>query len=521
MAIINGTNSAETLNGTPDADLIYGLGGDDLLNGNGGDDLLDGGTGVDSLIGHLGSDTYVVDDAGDVATELAGEGFDGIQASVDYAIDAGASIEWLGTWGMNTTSDLKLYGNELNNTLLGNAGRNLLDGRGGADTMSGYAGDDHYLVDDAGDVVIESAGEGIDGIQTNVDYALAAGQWVEWLATWGVATTTNLRLRGNEIANQLIGNNGNNYLDGGAGSDRLIGFLGDDTYVVDNAGDVVTELAGEGFDSIQTTVDYAIDAGASIEWLGVLASSASVRLFGNEIDNIIVGNAGDDFLDGGAGADDLRGGRGDDWYIVDNAGDLVTEIGSGSGRDLSQGLDGVQTSVDYTLAPGQFVEFLGTFGVATTANLRLTGNERSQVLFGNNGDNFLDGKGGPDALRGYDGTDTFAFTTALIVDAAAGPPGLVDVILDFEEGLDKIGLDDAVFAGVTSGNLASAFVVGTQAQDADDRIIYDQAKGALYYDADGNGSAAAPMQFADLVTGIFGVPGRSAPDLAASDFIVI
>ena len=118
------------------------------------------------------------------------------------------------------------------------------------------------------------------------------------------------------------------------------------------------------------------------------------------------------------------------------------------------------------------------------------------------GDNFLDGKGGLDTLRGYGGADTFAFSASL--------DGTLDSILDFQSGVDKIGLEDAVFAGVTAGNLGSVFVVGTQAQDADDRIIYDHATGALYYDSDGNGSAA-PVQFASLVAGTV---------LTASDFVV-
>jgi Ca2+-binding RTX toxin-like protein len=696
MAVINGTSAADTLNGTPDADVINGFGGNDVLNGEGGNDQLDGGTGDDLMsggadddhylvdsagdvvteqsgegfdgiqtsvdfrlragqsvewlatlgvatttnlrltgneianqlignngnnyldggagadwsIGHLGDDLYVVDNAGDAVTELGGEGFDGIQTSVDYALAAGQSIEWLGTWGVATTTNLRLFGNEVANQLIGNNGNNYLDGGAGADWLIGQLGDDWYVVDGVGDAVTELAGEGFDAIQTSVDYVLAAGQSVEWLGTWGVATTANLRLTGNEIANQLIGNNGNNYLDGGAGADRMIGHLGDDLYIVDNAGDAVTELAGEGFDGLQTSVDYVLQAGQSVEWLATLGIatttnarlvgneianqlfgnagdnfidggggvdrmtgslgddtyvvdnsadvvielagegdadrietvvdyalaagqsieilgvflfrfSGNVRLFGNEIDNILVGNWGNDLLDGGAGADDMRGDRGDDLYIVDNGGDLVIEGGTGSGRDLSQGFDGVQTSVDYVLPAGQFIDWLATLDVATTTNLRLTGNERSQQLFGNNGDNFLDGKGGPDALRGYGGADTFAFTTALIVEIPGGAIDLVDLILDFEAGLDKIALDDAVFAGVTSGNLASVFVVGTQAQDADDRIIYDQATGALYYDSDGNGSAAAPVQFADLVTAAFGVPSRPAPLLTASDFTVI
>jgi Ca2+-binding RTX toxin-like protein len=109
-------------------------------------------------------------------------------------------------------------------------------------------------------------------------------------------------------------------------------------------------------------------------------------------------------------------------------------------------------------------------------------------------------------LVGFGGADVFAFTTA----AAAGN---ADVIADFLAGTDKIALDDAVFAGIgTPGSFnAAAFVAGTAAADADDRIIYNAANGQLFYDADGNGAGAAVL-LATL---------QGTPTLTASDFQVI
>jgi len=100
-------------------------------------------------------------------------------------------------------------------------------------------------------------------------------------------------------------------------------------------------------------------------------------------------------------------------------------------------------------------------------------------------------------LVGYGGADTFAFTTAL-------GGGNVDSVFDFAAGTDKIGLDDAVFTAIGPTLGANAFVVGSAAADADDRIIYNSATGQLFYDADGNGAGAA-VQFATLS------PGRGAP----------
>ena len=58
---------------------------------------------------------------------------------------------------------------------------------------------------------------------------------------------------------------------------------------------------------------------------------------------------------------------------------------------------------------------------------------------------------------------------------------------------------------------ANAFVTGTAALDADDRILYDVSTGKLYFDADGNGAGGA-VQFAIL---------SGSPALNAGDFMVI
>ena len=106
-------------------------------------------------------------------------------------------------------------------------------------------------------------------------------------------------------------------------------------------------------------------------------------------------------------------------------------------------------------------------------------------------------------LDGRGGADIFAFTTAL-------GGGNVDQIADFLSGTDKIGLDDAVFAGIgTPGSFnANAFVAGSAALDADDRIVYNSATGQLFYDADGNGAGAQVL---------FATFAGSVP-LTASDF---
>jgi Ca2+-binding RTX toxin-like protein len=152
------------------------------------------------------------------------------------------------------------------------------------------------------------------------------------------------------------------------------------------------------------------------------------------------------------------------------------------------------------------VELLETATQSSTTAIDLTGSSIANTINGNDGANILDGKGGSDILSGYGGADTFQFTTAL-------GAGNVDTVLGFVTGSDKITLDDAVFTqiGALGALSANAFFMGTTAHDADDRVIYNQATGALFYDADGSGGALA-VQFAML---------SSSPALAANDFIVI
>jgi Ca2+-binding RTX toxin-like protein len=202
------------------------------------------------MVGGAGNDTYFVDDPGDAAFEVAGEGNDAVFSTANYGL--AADVE---TLVMQGSADLQGYGNNQVNTLYGNTGNNLINGAGGADTLLGGAGNDTYFVDDPGDIVFENANEGADAVFTTVSYTLTAN--VEALVLQG---SGNLSGTGNALANNVYGNSGDNALDGGANADVLMGDTGNDTFVFhvgEADGDTVVDFAGNG-----------VAAGDSLQFVG-------------------------------------------------------------------------------------------------------------------------------------------------------------------------------------------------------------------------------------------------------------
>lgn len=471
-----------------------------IIYGNAGDNLLAGGGGADTLVGLGGNDTYFVTSGSEAIIEAANEGRDVIYASVSYVLTAGSHVEVLAPNGYGLTTPLAFGGNALNQTIYGNAGNNIFSGGGGVDALVGLEGNDIYLVSDGREIIFEYAGGGRDVVYASVSHTLTTDSQIEVLAADGAAATTPLVLTGNAFDQVIYGNAGANTLGGGGGFDVMLGLGGDDVYVVTQGREVILEYAGEGRDVVYAAVSYTLQADAHIEVLASTdaAGTAPLAFGGNVFAQEIYGNAGANVIYGGGGADTLVGLGGNDVYLLVSGAEAIVESAAG-GRDV------VYTPVSYTLTADASVEVFATNDAGATSELTLIGNALAQEIYGNAGANTIDGGGGADALIGYGGADSFAFTTAL-------GGGNVDGIIDFEAGLDKIALDDVIFTGLAAGPLAaSAFVIGTAAQDADDRVVYDASTGALWYDADGNGAAAA-VQFANLSTGL---------SLAASDFLVM
>jgi subtilisin-like proprotein convertase family protein len=216
-------------------DTLIGNDADNSLRGWRGNDWLDGGAGADTFYGGAGDDTYVVDAAGDAIVEYSNEGTDNVRTAL-AAFTLAANVENLVYTGTAAFA--------------GGNGSDTLNGGAGADILIGGLGNDTYTVDDAADVVTEAAGAGTDLVNASVTYTLPGE--VEKLTLIGggaIDGTGNVLanvLTGNAADNRLFGLDGNDSLNGGAGADYMAGGIGNDTYTVDNAGDVIFENPNEG-----------------------------------------------------------------------------------------------------------------------------------------------------------------------------------------------------------------------------------------------------------------------------------
>ena len=197
-----------------------------------------------------------------------------------------------------------ITGTIFNDNLTGTSGDDLIDGLSGIDSMSGGAGNDTYIVENLFDTVIELLDEGIDTVNSSVNFTLGANIEnlnvsgnVFGVGSFGIGNNLNNTIFGAGGFNYLTGGDGNDTLHGGDGNDRLYGDSGDNIYGVGNfTGD--DTLYGDAGD------DY---------------------LNGGSGTDVLYGGEGNDTLDGGTGADTLTGGAGNDTYIVDDVGDVVVE----------------------------------------------------------------------------------------------------------------------------------------------------------------------------------------------------
>jgi Ca2+-binding RTX toxin-like protein len=285
--------------------------------------------------------------------------------------------------------------------------------------LTGGNGNDRYIIDRVDDVVVED-GTGTDTVVFNgaVDgntYTLVAN--VENLILGADGTSSHaINGTGNELRNVITGNGASNILDGGkntiaGGGDTLVGGGGNDTYIVHNTTDRITETSTGGTDTVHSFAQGNYTLASNVENLVLEHDADAVNGTGNSVDNVLTGNdlantlngqAGNDTLDGGGGGDSLIGGSGDDTYIVRESGDHVNEATSGG-----SGNDTVLSYVDFSLlntdgqVTGGTVENLTLLDGATTA----TGNDSANTLIGNSAANSILGGAGNDLIIGGDGAD--------------------------------------------------------------------------------------------------------------------
>jgi Ca2+-binding RTX toxin-like protein len=225
--------------------------------------------------------------------------------------------------------DDEMYGYGGDDILTGGSGNDYLDGQQGRDTMSGGAGDDDYGVNNSGDVIEESGGEGKDLVIASASYRLP--EFVEDIALFGSSAidgTGNALanyMEGNAAANELQGLTGNDTLTGLGGNDLLDGGGGGDSLVGGNGADVLR--GGNGNDSlIWHARDILLDGGTGSDTLTV-AGNLNLRKVGNDvvvdIERISLAGGGastltlslNDILDISSTTDVLR--------ILGEAGDIV------------------------------------------------------------------------------------------------------------------------------------------------------------------------------------------------------
>lgn len=185
--------------------------------------------------------------------------------------------------------------------------------------------------------------------------------------------------------------------------------------------------------------------------------------------------------------------------------DVVKQVGLNTTTWHYDGAWKLQGSDVATLGADGVTKTLSYDAAGKLVSTSLAGTDRAETLTGSNGTTYFHGGLGGDTLVGGSGADYFHLD-------AMPAQGDVVTIRSFQTAADKIVLDHTAFGalGSVGGLSASAFEVGTKATSDTTRLIYDQAKGDLYYDDDGNG-AHAPILLAHI--------GADAV-LKASNFLV-
>jgi len=417
-------------------------------------------------------------------------------------------------------------------TVLALGGDDLIEGSLGADALNGGGGFD----------TVDYTGSNA-AVTVNLTTNTASGGWAAGDSLISIET-----LIGSEYDDFLTGSATLNILNGGLGADTMAGGANNDTYYVDNAGDVVTDTSGVA-DIIYSSISYSLVDAANANLTGqvehlTLTGSADIDGTGNAVNNMLRGNSGantldggagvdtlfgdagidhliggegNDSLDGGTGADTLEGGNGYDTYTVDDAGDLITET-------LAGGFDTVKsTATTYILS--DYLETLlltGAFSQDGTGNAQvntITGNNFNNVLLGMAGADTLNGNAGNDTLSGGDDNDKLYGGAA--ADDLVGGAG--NDLLDGGTG------DDDMAGGAANDTYyvdsASDTVIEVAGEGTLDKVFVSAAAFALSADADIEtiqvvGAGGATITGSSIANKIFGDAGADTFNgLGGNDYL--
>jgi len=353
-----GNEGDDTIVGGAGQDDLHGGVGNDYLIGGLGDDFMTGDAGTNTLQGGAGADTYYVSTNSDSTLEFAGEGIDTVyvafnvhtlQANVENLV----SNQGFSFLGIGNGLDNVITGTSARDDLYGRDGNDTLNDGGGSvgqeDTLIGGLGDDIYNVSVRGDSTIELAGEGIDTVRTAFSiYGLQAN--IENLTftdnanhAAGVGNNLDNILVGGTGVDDLFGREGNDQLYGGTGSaNTLLGQEGNDTYFVDAVGDSVVEFAGQGVDTVFTSLaSHTLSVNVeSLAYTGFatftgIGNAGNNSIAGGGLADFLSGLDGNDTLAGFGGADTMLGGDGNDRFYYngyETGLDRILDFASGADK---------------------------------------------------------------------------------------------------------------------------------------------------------------------------------------------